>query len=104
MCEWVRCSNEAANHQLLIAVAVFMYCTSESRKNIEVVLLINCLAWRGVLMRDNIFPMRKHSKCGLDLAAPLLHLLRLCRLGDFHWDTGPLFLNHSSRPTIHRQL
>ena len=37
------------------------YCTSQLTKNIEVVLLINCLSWRGVLRMDRNFPIKKHS-------------------------------------------
>ena len=50
MHDQVHCRDEAANHQLPIAVAV--------RRNIEVVILINCFAWRGVLMMDNTFPIQ----------------------------------------------
>ena len=36
------------------------YRISQLMKNIEVVLLINCLAWRGILLMDNMVPVKKH--------------------------------------------
>ena len=41
--------------------AISSYCISQPMKNIEIVLLINCLAQRGKLMMDNTFPIKKHS-------------------------------------------
>ena len=43
----VCCRDQAANHHLTIAMAFLLYCISQTMKNIEVVLLINCLAWGG---------------------------------------------------------
>ena len=65
MHERARYQDEAANHQLPIAVAVFIilfssYFISQQMKNIEVVLPINCLACRGILVMHNTFPVKKH--------------------------------------------
>ena len=73
------CFGEAANHQLPMAVAIFIELHLLTNENTEVVLLINCLAWRGVLVMDNTFPIKKHSYHGLDLAVTLLHPLRAWR-------------------------
>ena len=61
MHEQVHCRDEAATHQLTVAVTISLHCISQPMENIEVALLINCLAWRGVLMMDNTFPIKKHS-------------------------------------------
>ena len=61
MHEQACCHDEAANHQLPIATAIFIVLSLLTNENIEVVLLINCLAWRGVLVMDNTLPIKKHS-------------------------------------------
>ena len=47
-----------------------LYCISQPTKNVEVVLLFNSLAWRGVLMMDNTFPIKKHSNMVLQQLCP----------------------------------
>ena len=61
MHERVHSPEEVANHQLPIAAAVFTVLHHSIEEEIEVVLLINYLAYRGVLMMDNTFPIKKHS-------------------------------------------
>ena len=61
MHEQACCCDDAANHQLPIVAVLSLYYTSELMKNIEVVFVINCLAWRGVLVMDKTFPIKKHS-------------------------------------------
>ena len=57
MHEWVLCRDEADSHQLPVS----LYCVSQLMKNIEVLLLINFLPWRGIPMMDNTFWIKKHS-------------------------------------------
>ena len=77
------CHDEAVNHQLPIAVAVFIVLHLSTQKNIEVVLHVNYLVHRGILMMDNSFPIKQHLNM-------VLILLQLCctffrREGAFHW-------------------
>ena len=77
---WVaHCHDEAVDHQLPMAEALFVIYISQLMKNTKAVFLINCLAWRDALVMDSIFPIRKHSKHGLDLAMTLLGLLQVWR-------------------------
>ena len=59
MNEWACCRDEAADHQLLRLWLFLSYYISQPMENIEVLPLINCLAWKGMLLMDNTFPMKK---------------------------------------------
>ena len=51
--------DKAANHQLPIAVAVFVLLHLSA--NEEHWGSTPCLAWKGILVMDNTFPIKKHS-------------------------------------------
>ena len=74
------------------------YCISQLSKNMEIVLLINYLTWRGVFVIDDTFPIKKHKRA--------LTLLGLCRaffrcgeLGNFLW--GDWAFASRSQPQTH---
>ena len=55
-------------------------------KNINKVVLINCLAWRGLLMMDNTFLIIKYCYHGLDLAAIGRPFFWHGEPGNFDWN------------------
>ena len=60
------------------------YCISQLSKNMEIVLLINYLTWRGVFVIDDTFPIKKHKRA-LTLLGLCHAFFRCGELGDFLW-------------------
>ena len=77
------------------------YCISQLTKNTEVLLLINCLAQRGVLVMGNVFPIKKQltrSWSSCDFAMPSLGVENQATSIGM---TGPSFPDYSHRPWIY---
>jgi hypothetical protein len=62
------------------------YCIPQPAKDFDVVLLSYYLAWRSVLMVDNIFVIKKLVSMALTLLCLGRAFCRRGDSGDFHWE------------------